>query len=165
MRHIVLVTGSRTWTGQPTIWRALDEIREHFEGHLEMLAVMHGDCPEGADAIADLWCIVNGIEPLRRPADWKRYGKAAGGIRNSEMIAEILEETGADDPEGAEALAFLDLCRKQHCRRPQPHGSHGTVDCITKVIAAGIPRQVFGYPQVLNSPTAGPGAGSSGRFA
>lgn len=139
--YLVLVTGSRTWTDGRAIYAALGEIRDHLGGQAEM-AVMHGDCPQGADAIADLWCIINGVQALRRPANWKLHGKAAGPIRNGEMVAEILAETGGE-PEGAEALAFLDGCRSAGCRRVQPHGSHGASDTIGRIERAGIPLQIF----------------------
>jgi hypothetical protein len=141
VKYIVLVTGSRTWTDGRAVYAALGEILEHLDGQVEM-AVMHGDCPNGADAIADLWCSIHDVEVLRRPADWRRHGKAAGHIRNGEMLAEILAAAGGD-PEGTEALAFLDSCRAARCQRPRPHGSHGTDDMMGRVKAAGIPLQVF----------------------
>ena len=39
----------------------------------------------GADTEGRLWAASNGIPVKRMPADWKRYGKAAGIVRNTEM--------------------------------------------------------------------------------
>jgi endonuclease YncB( thermonuclease family) len=61
------------------------------------------------------------VEIDARPGDWKRYGRAAGFIRNGEMVAE-----GADI-----CLAF-------------PYGmSPGTRDCIARAQAAGIPVRIY----------------------
>lgn len=66
---------------------ALDVYREIGD---EMV-VVHGHCPTGADAIADVWCLRKDVRLERHPADWKRWGKAAGPKRNEEMV-----ELGAD---------------------------------------------------------------------
>lgn len=42
-------------------------------------------CPTGADKLALEWAEERGMEILKYPADWKRYKRAAGPIRNSEM--------------------------------------------------------------------------------
>lgn len=39
----------------------------------------------GADTFGALWAYKNDIPIKRFPADWKRYGNAAGPIRNGEM--------------------------------------------------------------------------------
>ena len=40
----------------------------------------------GADTLAERWATRNQLELLRCPADWAKYGKAAGMIRNREML-------------------------------------------------------------------------------
>ena len=82
MTYRVLVTGSRAWRGHAIIHNALDQI--HAE-HPDMVLV-HGACPQGADAIADRWGILRGVEIERHPAEWRRYGRGAGFRRNSEMV-------------------------------------------------------------------------------
>ena len=39
----------------------------------------------GADACGELWATLNHITLKRFPADWKRYGKRAGMLRNEQM--------------------------------------------------------------------------------
>ena len=39
----------------------------------------------GADSHGEYWAKVNGVPIKYFPAKWKKYGKAAGTIRNSEM--------------------------------------------------------------------------------
>ena len=49
--------------------------------------VIHGGA-RGADEYAGRWARVNGFKEEAFPADWKTHGKAAGPIRNQQMIDE-----------------------------------------------------------------------------
>lgn len=42
----------------------------------------------GADTVALDWAVVNWVQFLEFPADWKKLGNAAGPIRNQQMIDE-----------------------------------------------------------------------------
>ena len=107
----ILVTGSRNWTDRAAIAQALLDLR--MEGPP---VIVHGACPTGADAIADELATSWGWEIERHPADWDRHGKAAGPLRNQEMV-----DAGADV-----CVAF-------------PHGdSRGTRDCMKRATAAGL---------------------------
>jgi hypothetical protein len=113
----LLVTGSRDWTNERAIYEALEAAVDGPDW-----VIVHG-AARGADTIADLWAKMTGYEVEPHPADWGRHGKAAGPIRNQEMVA-----LGADL-----CLAF-----------PVP-GSRGTLDCIERARAAHIPvREVWG---------------------
>jgi hypothetical protein len=37
-------------------------------------------------------------------------------------------------------LAWINACIKANCQRPQPHGSHGATDCVTRAINCGVPK-------------------------
>lgn len=95
----------------------------------EPLTIVHGFCPRGADQFTHLWCNATdrgGWEPLTiveetHPAEWRKYGKCAGIIRNVEMV-----ELGADF-----CLAFI---------RDGSRGASHTADLAE---AAGIPTQRF----------------------
>lgn len=50
------------------------------------LTIIHGKA-EGADDLADQWAVVNWVPIEEHPADWDKHGKAAGPIRNQEMLA------------------------------------------------------------------------------
>ena len=113
----ILITGSRNWANRYALTTALAGL----VGDIENAVIVHGDCPSGADAIADDMAAYWGWGVERHTADWGRHGKAAGPIRNQEMV-----DAGADI-----CLAF-------------PLGeSHGTRDCIRRAKAAGIPVQIF----------------------
>lgn len=55
----------------------------------------------GADTLADKWSALHGINMEVYPAEWERYGKAAGPIRNQLMLDRLLQE------EIPRLLAFL----------------------------------------------------------
>lgn len=82
----ILVTGSRDWADVETI---RDYLLLYSGGKGTVL--VHGGCPTGADKIAH--DIASGwpwtIEVHH--ANWKKHGKAAGPLRNAEMV-----ELGAD---------------------------------------------------------------------
>lgn len=106
----VLVTGSREWTNWAAIYTALATLPPGS-------TVVHGHCPRGADHIADILARAIGHSVVRIPADWNRYGRAAGPIRNRLMLTL--------HPDIEHVLAF-----------PVPQ-SRGTVDMIRAATAAG----------------------------
>lgn len=82
----VLVTGSRSWTDKETIRAAL-LVQWSYDMDAPF-TLMHGACPTGADALADdIGRVMRRWTVERYPADWKRYGKRAGFVRNADMVA------------------------------------------------------------------------------
>lgn len=83
MPKAIIVTGSRNWPAakDSVIHKALNE---HVPDELDVV-VAHGDC-RGADEIAFNWCLFNDTPTDRFDADWDQHGKAAGPIRNCEML-------------------------------------------------------------------------------
>lgn len=57
------------------------------ESKLEITAVISGAC-WGMDKLGEEWALTNNVPIISAPANWKKYGKSAGFIRNTEM-AEI----------------------------------------------------------------------------
>jgi YspA, cpYpsA-related SLOG family len=45
-------------------------------------------CARGADLLGEQWATANNIPILRFPAQWNKYGKSAGYLRNKEMLKE-----------------------------------------------------------------------------
>lgn len=122
----VLVTGHRTWgnedQGQRRILRrAMRQIDTEHPG--EKITVIEGDCRYGgADRWARLYANYLGWKVESYPADWINLPRwEAGPKRNQQMV-----DTGADI-----CIAF-----------PLP-GSKGTVDCIKRARAAGIPTRIY----------------------
>jgi len=119
----ILVTGSRNWTDEQAIVRALALLGA--ERDRATTVIVHGDCPTGADAIVKRLAEEVGIPHEPHPADWKKHGTAAGPIRNQEMV-----NLGADV-----CLAFF------------LGDSRGTRDCRRRALRAGI--KVVSYYQTL----------------
>lgn len=109
----ILVTGSRRWTDVKLLEQTLDGVLGDWPAIKTTL--IHGGA-EGADTMAEKWANENGLWIERHAASWKLYGKAAGPIRNSEMV----------NSHPNVCVAFL------------MEGSRGTRDCLSKAQRAGI---------------------------
>ena len=82
-KYVVLVTGSRTWPQPEWIYEDLHQLHELFG---DLLVVRHGKCRSGADNWAKQFCEAERIEQDQVPADWDKYGRRAGFVRNAEMV-------------------------------------------------------------------------------
>lgn len=120
------MTGSRAWRDEDAVRKALNDVSLRAARVGDTLTVIHGACPTGADAFAADWCrqFTNGhVVEERHPAQWSEHGKAAGPIRNQEMV-----NAGADV-----VLAF-----------PATHvPSRGTEDAVRRALKAGIPVNII----------------------
>lgn len=79
----VLVCGGRDYTDR----QYLNGILCIYNAVNPISCVISG-CARGADTLAIKWAEANNIPVAKFPADWEAYGKAAGHIRNLEMIIE-----------------------------------------------------------------------------
>lgn len=111
----VLITGCRHWCGPDM---AESVVARLIAKYGPAITIVHG-AAKGIDQSFAEACRELGIKDEPHPADWDRYGKAAGPRRNSEMLA-----AGADM-----VVAFhRDLMR-----------SRGTLDMVRQALAAGVP--------------------------
>ncbi len=133
----ILVTGSRHCTEDEAefVARKIHAVvsRDQMTNGSRPVIIVHGKCPNGGvDLAAHKWAEINDdMEPEPHPADWEPYGRAAGPIRNGEMVATRPEV----------CLAF-----------PAP-GSRGTWDCVRQAADAGIPVEV--WPLSMTAPGGG----------
>jgi len=74
----VIVAGSRNCESLHEVKVAITKSKFHIS---ELVC----GCARGVDTIAEQWAIRNGIPVKRFPAEWDKYGKAAGPIRNGQM--------------------------------------------------------------------------------
>lgn len=108
----VLVCGGRDYDDRDHIWNTLTAIPD-------VTCIIHG-CATGADSEAMIVAEALGIKHAPFRADWQKYGRAAGPIRNRRMITE-----GKPDL----VVAFP--------------GGRGTADMVRRARVAGIPVMII----------------------
>lgn len=117
----LLVCGGRTFSDKALLFATLDRVTPRTEpdeyGNTlpAGVTIIHG-AAQGADRLADDWAVVNWCSVEQYPADWDRYKKSAGFIRNQEML-----EKGRPDL----VIAFP--------------GGRGTADMVRRARKAGVP--------------------------
>lgn len=104
-----LVCGGRNFRDKEKLFDRMDFVLSEYR----ITEIIHG-AALGADSLADAWALTRGIPSKRFPADWVQHGKAAGPIRNAQMLAEKPDVV----------VAFP--------------GEKGTADMVKKSRAAGI---------------------------
>lgn len=120
----VLITGSRerqTVQDKQQIMGALIEVIQKY-GWEGKVTVVYGACPRGIDFLAHTIAVVHNFSLEAHPADWAKYGRAAGPIRNQEMV-----DSGINV-----CLAF-----------PGIGPSTGTMGTVEKARRKGIPTYVY----------------------
>jgi hypothetical protein len=132
----LLVTGSRTWKDYERLCRCLDKVSEslaktHPDRYVkEGLTLMSGHA-YGADAMAEAWFLTR--YPLEQPeiwkAEWGKYHKRAGIVRNTAMV-----DAGPDV-----CVGFIMDCDQRKCAHLPVHGTHGAVHCADYAERCGIP--------------------------
>ena len=106
----VIVCGGRNWTDTKATYAFLDRINKRWP----IDVIIEGDA-RGADRMAGYWARKNKIENRKYPADWGTHGRAAGPIRNQEML---------DKEQPGLVVAFP--------------GGRGTADMVNRAHQAGI---------------------------
>lgn len=88
----VLVCGSRSWANYTEIYQALKGlvVMRHLENPPDRITVVHG-AARGADNLADQAAEALNCPREPYPAEWDKHGRAAGPIRNEQML-----DTGVD---------------------------------------------------------------------
>ena len=77
----VLVCGGREYDARTVLYGILDGIHRANE-----IDVVISGMARGADMLAHDWAAEQGIQVNPFPADWKTHSRAAGPIRNQQMI-------------------------------------------------------------------------------
>ena len=124
----IIVTGGRKRDSEDDyalLGERLDDIHEVCRGM--NFVIIQGGCPDGIDALARRFAHEYDVPLESYPADWAKYGRAAGPKRNQAMA-----DAGADL-----CLAF-----------PSRGRSAGTWDMIRRAVAAGIETRI--YPEAAS---------------
>lgn len=116
---IVLICGDRNWDNKVSIMSAVKHLmKEHSE-----LIIVEGEAL-GADSLARDVGTELGLEVRKYPANWDMLKKAAGPIRNQQML----------DSEN------IDLVLAFHSNISQ---SKGTRDMVIRAARAKIPYKIY----------------------
>lgn len=116
----VLVCGSRDWKDRKGI-------RDRLERLPISTVIVEGEC-RGADILSREVAEKLGLRVEKYPAKWHRYGRAAGPIRNTQMV----------ESEPDLVIAFHEDIGR----------SKGTVDTLKKARRKGIKTEVIGHETV-----------------
>lgn len=81
MTYRLLICGDRNWTDK----RSIEAIIRATHAEHEDLVIIEGEA-RGADSIARDTAIGMGIPVEPYAADWQKFGRAAGPIRNQQML-------------------------------------------------------------------------------
>ena len=111
----LLIAGSRNYTDRDTFNRVTEE---YLDSEDAFTVIVAGGAA-GADELAKDYALEHGLQYIEFPADWEKYGRAAGPKRNDEMVKFIKEKNGR-------ALYFWD------------GESKGTKQCIESARKNGI---------------------------
>lgn len=83
-KYRMIVAGGRNYSNQNIVNYYIDRVKDVCDSRGLNLVIVCG-MATGADTLGRNYAISNGLEVLEFPADWNRYGKSAGYIRNKEM--------------------------------------------------------------------------------
>lgn len=103
----VLVCGGRNFTDWPKLFEVLDKI--HAEDEIEL--IIEGGAL-GADRLAMSWAHTHDVKVLTFSADWDRFGRAAGPIRNAEMLEKGHPDLVVAFPGGKGTAGMVALARE-----------------------------------------------------
>ena len=77
----ILVCGGREYADRARVWGVLDA----FHGEEGKVSHIIQGGADGADALAREWALARCVPVTTYPANWSKFGKAAGPMRNADM--------------------------------------------------------------------------------
>lgn len=77
-----IIAGGRDFNNRNVLYKVLNENR-----YSKNITEIVSGCARGADFLGIEWADVYGLRIARFPAEWDKYGKSAGFIRNADMGA------------------------------------------------------------------------------
>lgn len=101
----LLVCGGRDFDDAELLVRELNKYLPNVSH------VIHGDA-RGADSLAGGWALANGIQEVKCPANWNRFDKRAGYLRNQAML-ELNPDIVVAFPGGKGTAMMIDIAGKQ----------------------------------------------------
>ena len=112
----IIICGGRHFKDYEQLESTMNDVMSKIAPWRDVVEIVSGHC-EGADQLGELYAKKHGLPCKVIPAQWEKYGRSAGPIRNSEMIKYAAE---AEMPV---VVAF---------RSPRTKGTNDTVKKATK---------------------------------
>ena len=82
----IVVGGCRNFHDQEVVFRCLSDFLKEYPEEGEFI-FLSGHCA-GVDQLAEQFAVQNNHPCILFPAEWSKYGRAAGPIRNQKMVDE-----------------------------------------------------------------------------
>ena len=80
----IIIAGSRKFNDYPKMVKELDNLGIHLINSINPIEIVSGHAP-GADTLGEKFAKAYDYPLKIFPAEWDKYGKAAGPIRNEQM--------------------------------------------------------------------------------
>lgn len=109
----VIVCGGRDYQNRNRVYTTLDVILKNVGK--DALTIIQGGA-QGADRLAVDWALLNNVEVIQYPADWQKYGKRAGYIRNKQMLDEGKADYVIAFPGGPGTKMMTELAQKANVK-------------------------------------------------
>jgi len=87
-------------------------LQETLKIYLPKITLVVSGAAKGADSLGERWALENNIQTLIFPAEWDKYGKRAGYIRNESIIKSCDYAVAFWDGESKGTAHSLFLCKK-----------------------------------------------------
>lgn len=81
----LIVAGSRNFNNRTLAYKVLNKLKEYLALQGRPIAALVCGMAKGADLLGYQWAKDNNLPILEYPANWAKYGKQAGYLRNKEM--------------------------------------------------------------------------------
>ncbi len=91
-KYNIIIAGSRDFCDYNLMKKTLDDFINSQKVNKANITIISG-AASGADNLGERYAIENDIALMRCPADWKKYGRAAGPKRN-EYMAQLAQANG-----------------------------------------------------------------------
>lgn len=103
----IIVCGGRVFTDRAWLWAGLDRLHET----VQISEVIEGGA-DGADRLGGEWADAHGVKRTTVRADWQRYKKRAGYLRNVAM-ADLGPDYVFAAPGGVGTRMMVDIARQR----------------------------------------------------
>lgn len=81
----VIICGSREFENYELLKEKCNHLLSRKLKDPDTKVVIVSGCAKGADSLGEKYASETGLEILKYPADWDRFGKRAGYLRNKQM--------------------------------------------------------------------------------